>query len=190
MTRPGCRRPTPTRLRAVSPPLISTLGLLALGACAGDQGDAPSPGAQASAERAAPSIVGVARVAGQFSTLLAAVEAAGLTSTLEEDGPFTVFAPTDGAFANLPEGTVEGLLDDPDALATVLLHHVVPGRLTQAELRGRSELETAGGTTLQVRNTEQGITIEGTYLLTADVGASNGIVHVITSVLVPGSSPM
>lgn len=144
--------------------------------------DAPSAGV---ADRG--SIVDVAVAAGQFSSLVRAVEAAGLTETLETDGPFTVFAPTDGAFANLPDGALEGLLEDPEALSQVLLYHVVPGELMVRDLREASELETAQGEHLQVEMTPQGITIDGTYLLTSDIRASNGIIHVITSVLLPGS---
>jgi uncharacterized surface protein with fasciclin (FAS1) repeats len=175
----------PARTRSVATPALCVLGLLALGACGngGEAGPAPTRDAAAAAPRN--SIVAVARVAGQFSTLLAAVNAAGLTETLEEGGPFTVFAPTDGAFANLPEGTVEALLEDPEALAAILLYHVVPGELTVADLRDRTELETAQGSKLQIRTTAQGITINDTYLLTSDVRAANGIIHVITSVLVP-----
>lgn len=163
-------------------------GMVLLGTACGDAPEAsPRESARDTASRPQNSIVEVAQVAGQFSTLLAAVNAAGLTETLEADGPFTVFAPTDGAFANLPEGALESLLDDPEALSQILLFHVVPGRLTASEIRERSELETAQGGTLRVATTAQGTTINDTYLLTADVPASNGIIHVITSVLVPGS---
>lgn len=136
-------------------------------------------------QRSLGNIVEVAQAAGQFSTLIAAAQAAGLAETLANDGPFTVFAPTDGAFRGLPEGTVEGLLSDPDALTQILLYHVVPGTLKVADLRQVSELETVQGSTLAVEQTPQGITINGTYMLTADVTASNGMVHVITGVLVP-----
>jgi transforming growth factor-beta-induced protein len=157
--------------------------VLVLAACGGDP-EAP-PADRAAPDRPQRSIVEMAQVAGQFSTLLAAVEAAGLTQTLQEDGPFTVFAPTDGAFSDLPPGTVDALLEDPDGLRAVLLHHVVPGRLSAQELRGLSSVETVGGGELGVAVTERGITVEGVYMLTADVGASNGVIHVITSVLTP-----
>lgn len=172
----GARRPFPLAVLAAS------AGLLLVAAC----GDAPETRPPAAEARERGNIVEVARVAGQFSTLLRAVEAAGLTQTLETGGPFTVFAPTDGAFAALPPGTLDALVEDPDGLADVLLYHVVPGELTVADLRERSSLETAQGTELTVEVTPQGVTIDGQYLLTADVRAANGIVHVITSVLVPG----
>jgi uncharacterized surface protein with fasciclin (FAS1) repeats len=129
--------------------------------------------------------VEVAQVAGQFSNLLRAATAAGLAETLANDGPFTVFAPTDGAFADLPEGTLEGLLEDTDALGQILLYHVVPGTYTVAELREQTELETVQGQLLRIASTADGLTVNGTYLLTADIRASNGMVHVITSVLTP-----
>jgi uncharacterized surface protein with fasciclin (FAS1) repeats len=159
--------------------------LLVLPSCGGD--DAPPPASAAPSAEAAPqaSIVEIARVAGQFSALLRAVEAAGLTETLREDGPFTVFAPTDGAFSNLPDGAMESLLDDPEALAGILLHHVVPGVHTLDELGTMTVLETAGGGTLEVTNTPRGLLIGGASILTADVRASNGIVHVLTQVLLP-----
>ncbi len=174
-------RPLPFSLRAPIPVLAAAL-LLAAGC--GDTSEA-RPGTAERAERAQPSIVEVAQVAGQFSTLLRAAEAAGLAVTLAEDGPFTVFAPTDGAFAELPDGTLEGLLDDPEALGQILLYHVVPGTYTVADLREESELETVQGESLQLAVTPDGLTVNGTYLLTADIRASNGIVHVITSVLTP-----
>jgi transforming growth factor-beta-induced protein len=150
-------------------------------------GDASEAAPDRTAQRSLGNIVEVAQAAGQFSILIRAAQAAGLAETLANDGPFTVFAPTDGAFRALPEGTVDALLADPEALAPILLYHVVPGTLKVADLRGVSELETLQGETLSVAQTPQGITINGTYMLTSDVAASNGMVHVITAVLVPGS---
>lgn len=134
------------------------------------------------------SIVDVAVAAGQFSTLVNAVEAAGLTETLRNDGPFTVFAPTDGAFSALPEAVVDELMADPDALAQILLYHVVPGEYTLAELRGMTELETVQGGVLQIEEGPRGLTIGGSNTLTADIRADNGIIHVITEVLIPGGT--
>ncbi|TVP43407.1 MAG: fasciclin domain-containing protein [Gemmatimonadales bacterium] len=164
--------------------LVLLGGLVVLAAACGGDTEAPGPTPAAAAAPQA-SIVEVARVAGQFSALLRAVEAAGLTETLHDGGPFTVFAPTDGAFSNLPDGAMESLLEDPETLAGILLHHVVPGVHTLAELRNITELETAGGGTLTVTSTPQGILIGGASILTADVRASNGIVHVLTQVLLP-----
>lgn len=161
------------------PTLLAGAALLAA-ACA------ESPEARPAEERPGPgSIVEVAQVAGQFSALLNAVEAAGLTETLREDGPFTVFAPTDGAFAALPAGTMDDLLDDPDALSGVLLHHVVPGELLTRDLRELNRVETVHGDELRLEVTPGGLTVNGNYLLTTDIRAANGIIHVITGVLVP-----
>jgi len=158
-------------------------GSLILAGC----GDAPE-GEEPPARSQAPSssIVEVAQVAGQFSTLLRAAEAAGLAQTLHEDGPFTVFAPTDGAFAGLPEGLLDELMDDPDALAEILLYHVVSGEYRLEELRGMSELETLQGGVLSLEDGPQGLRIDGSNTLTTNVGARNGLIHVITEVLTPG----
>jgi uncharacterized surface protein with fasciclin (FAS1) repeats len=174
-----------TARRAAGTLAVVALAVVALGGCGGDAPAPSSDRGNASAQRAAPNIVEVAQVAGQFSTLIRAAIAADLAETLATGGPFTVFAPTDGAFADLPEGTVEALLADPETLKGILLHHVVAGRFTVEELRGMREIETLHGTKLRLENTADGLTVGGTYLLTANVGASNGIVHVITSVLVP-----
>jgi uncharacterized surface protein with fasciclin (FAS1) repeats len=161
-------------------------GILVLAAACGEAGEGPPADAPRSGTPPAQnSIVEVAQAAGQFSALLQAAEAAGLVETLQEGGPFTVFAPTDGAFANLPEGALESLLDDPDALADILLYHVVPGEYTLAQLRDLSRLETVQGAVLEITSTRQGLLIGGASILTADVRASNGIIHVLTQVLLP-----
>jgi uncharacterized surface protein with fasciclin (FAS1) repeats len=151
----------------------------------GEGPDAPPPDA-APAEGPPRSIVDVAVAAGQFSALVNAVEAAGLTETLRNDGPFTVFAPTDGAFSALPEAVVDELMADPDALAEILLYHVVPGEYTLADLRDLTELETVQGGVLRIEDGPRGLTIDGANTLTADIRADNGIIHVMTQVLTPG----
>jgi uncharacterized surface protein with fasciclin (FAS1) repeats len=161
-------------------------GVLVLSAACGETEEGPPREApRTAAPPAQNSIVEVAQAAGQFSALLQAVEVAGLTETLQEGGPFTVFAPTDGAFANLPEGALEGLLDDPEALADVLLYHVVPGEYTLAELRDVSSLETVQGEALEITSDRMGLLIDGASILTADVRAANGVIHVMTRVLLP-----
>jgi uncharacterized surface protein with fasciclin (FAS1) repeats len=132
-------------------------------------------------------IVAVASAAGSFSTLLAAVEAAGLVGVLKGEGPFTVFAPTDAAFAALPEGTVEALLADPDALRAVLTYHVVPGRVTASQLvsAGGATPATANGQTLNIVVNGGVVRVDDATVVTADVMASNGVIHVIDSVLLP-----
>ncbi|MEQ8861440.1 MAG: fasciclin domain-containing protein [Pseudomonadales bacterium] len=129
-------------------------------------------------------IVEVADKAGSFTTLIAALNAAGLAETLAGDGPFTVFAPTDAAFAALPEGTVESLLADKEALTKVLTYHVVAGKVGAADVAAMSPLTTLQGSTLTV-GTDGGVTIQGAGVVSADVAASNGVIHVIDTVLIP-----
>lgn len=124
----------------------------------------------------APTIVETAVGAGAFSTLVSAVQAADLVATLNGEGPFTVFAPTDEAFSQLPEGAVSGLLSNPEALTSVLTYHVVAGRLTAADLLERGEVETLNGARLNIAQID---------VATADVAASNGIIHIIDAVLTP-----
>jgi uncharacterized surface protein with fasciclin (FAS1) repeats len=119
-------------------------------------------------------------------TLLAAVAAAGLVGTLQGEGPFTVFAPTDAAFAALPEGTVESLLDDPSgALTNILLYHVVGAKAFSANLADGQEITTLYGENLTVTVNSEGVFINGARVLAADLEAENGVVHVIDAVLIP-----
>jgi len=132
-------------------------------------------------------IVAVATDAGIFTTLLAAVEAAGLAPVLQGEGPFTVFAPTDQAFAQLPAGTVEALLADPARLATILTYHVVPGRVTAADIvrSGGAQPATVQGETLTIVVEGGTVRVDGAAVVTADVEASNGVIHVIDAVVLP-----
>jgi len=132
-----------------------------------------------------PDIVDIAASNDEFSTLVTAVQAAGLVETLKGDGPFTVFAPTNEAFAALPAGTVEGLLEDPEALANILTYHVVPGAVTSDQLAGqRLSVATVQGDNVHIDGTN-GVTVEGANVIQADIIASNGVIHVIDSVLLP-----
>jgi uncharacterized surface protein with fasciclin (FAS1) repeats len=131
-------------------------------------------------------IVETAKEAGSFETLLSAVDAAGLGETLAGGGPFAVFAPTDEAFAALPQGTLQSLLDDPPALARVLTYHVVPGRITSAEIMGDSEQKTVEGSTLEIA-VNGGVTVNDATVIKADVEAENGVIHVIDRVLIPAA---
>ena len=131
-------------------------------------------------------IVETAREAGTFKALLTAVDAAGLGDVLADGGPFTVFAPTDDAFAALPEGTVHGLLADPPALARVLTYHVVPGRITSAQITHDSEQKTVEGGVLKLA-VNGGVTINDATVIQADVEAENGVIHVIDRVLIPAA---
>lgn len=133
-------------------------------------------------------IVDTAVAAGQFKTLAAALGAAGLVETLKGPGPFTVFAPTDAAFAALPAGTVENLLkpENKGQLTAILTYHVVPGRTMAADLAGKTlDVNTVNGAALTVTGTMGGVTVNGAKVGPADVAASNGVIHVIDTVLLP-----
>lgn len=131
-------------------------------------------------------IVDTAVAAGGFDTLVAAVKAAGLVETLKSEGPFTVFAPTDEAFAALPEGTVESLLlpENKDMLVSVLTYHVVAGKFMAADVAS-GEVPTVNGETATVEVSDSGVTIEGANVVKTDIGTSNGVIHVIDAVILP-----
>lgn len=131
-------------------------------------------------------IVDTAIEAGSFETLVAAVQAAGLVETLKGEGPFTVFAPTDAAFAALPEGTVENLLlpENKDQLVSILTYHVVPGKVMSTDLMDDMEAETVQGATVTI-DLDTGVMVEGATVTTADIEASNGVIHVIDTVILP-----
>jgi len=134
-----------------------------------------------------PDIVDIAASNGSFNTLVAAVTAAGLVDTLKGEGPFTVFAPTDDAFAALPAGTVDSLLlpENKDQLVAILTYHVVPGAVTSDQLAGqRLSVATVNGANVHIDGRD-GVTVEDANVTTADIIASNGVIHVIDSVLLP-----
>jgi uncharacterized surface protein with fasciclin (FAS1) repeats len=131
-------------------------------------------------------IVDIAVGAGDFNTLVAAVTAAGLVETLQGEGPFTVFAPTDAAFAALPEGTVEALLEDPaGALTDILLYHVVAGKVMSGDLSDGMTAETVQGAPITVGIVDGVVTINEATVVAADIEASNGVIHVIDAVILP-----
>ncbi len=134
-------------------------------------------------------IVDTAVDAGSFTTLVAAVQAAGLVETLKGEGPFTVFAPTDAAFAALPEGTVEDLLkpENKDKLTAILTYHVVPGKVMSTDLTNDMKAATVEGSEVTIM-TEGGVTVDGAPVSTADIEASNGVIHVIDAVILPASA--
>jgi len=131
-------------------------------------------------------IVDTAIAAGDFTTLVAAVQAAGLVETLKGEGPFTVFAPTDAAFAALPEGTVEDLLkpENKEQLAAVLTYHVVPGKVMSTDLTNGMTAATVQGADVTIM-TEGGVKVNAANVTTADIEASNGVIHVIDAVILP-----
>ncbi len=131
-------------------------------------------------------IVEVAAGAGQFTTLVAAVKAAGLVDTLSGPGPFTVFAPTDEAFAKLPAGTVENLLkpENKDKLVAILTYHVLPGKVVAADVTTSSP-KTVNGKPLDIKVAYGKVTVGGANVVATDVAASNGVIHVIDTVILP-----
>ena len=132
-------------------------------------------------------IVDTAVSAGQFNTLVAAVKAADLVTTLKGDGPFTVFAPTDEAFAALPEGTVENLLkpENKEQLVSVLTYHVVAGKIMSSDIAGTTTMvESVQGSDLDV-NATNGVTVDGATVVTADIETDDGVIHVIDRVVLP-----
>jgi len=144
-------------------------------------------GHHAQDEMTAADIVDTAVDAGQFSTLAAALTAAGLVDTLKGDGPFTVFAPTDDAFAKLPEGTVENLLkpENRDQLVSILTYHVVPGKVYAADVVKLTSARTANGSDVSIRVADSGVSIDNANVVMTDIKASNGVIHVIDSVILP-----
>lgn len=129
-------------------------------------------------------IVDTAVSAGSFTTLVAAVQAAGLVDTLKGPGPFTVFAPTDDAFAKLPAGTVEGLLQDIPTLTQVLTYHVVSGAVMSSDITGAMSPATVQGSTLNI-DPSNGVKVNNATVVTPDIQCDNGVIHVIDTVLLP-----
>ena len=130
-------------------------------------------------------IVTIAVEAGSFTTLAAALDAAGLVETLQGEGPFTVFAPTDEAFAKLPEGTVEALLADIPTLTRILTYHVVAGEVAAADVVGLTEAPTVAGINAPIEIKDGQVYVAGAKVVTTDIRAANGIIHVIDAVLLP-----
>ncbi len=132
-------------------------------------------------------IVDTAVAAGSFTTLVAAVKAAGLVETLKGDGPFTVFAPTDEAFAKLPEGTVETLLkpENKDKLIAILTYHVVAGKVLAADVVKLESAETVQGQSVKIMTHDGSVMINDATVVAADIMTSNGVIHVIDTVILP-----
>ena len=129
-------------------------------------------------------VVDTAVADGQFNTLVAAVQAAGLIDTLKGPGPFTVFAPTDAAFAQLPPGTLEALLQQPDQLQAILAYHVVPGTVMAADIADGQATTTVQGAPISFSTTD-GVRVNGATVVQPDLAVSNGVIHVIDTVLLP-----
>jgi uncharacterized surface protein with fasciclin (FAS1) repeats len=172
--------------------ILLSLGAVALvvGACS-TAAATPSSVAPTTAPTAAPSaaagdIVQVATAAGDFKTLLTAATAAGLVDTLKGAGPYTVFAPTDAAFAALPAGTLDGLLKDPAKLKDILLYHVTPGKVTADQVTKLTSATTAEGKPIKITVKDGTVYLnDNVKVVTTDIPAANGVIHVIDAVLLP-----
>ncbi|HUW73876.1 MAG TPA: fasciclin domain-containing protein [Methyloceanibacter sp.] len=143
-----------------------------------------------SARAAEKDIVDTAVAAGQFKTLASALQAAGLVDTLKGDGPFTVFAPTDEAFAKLPKGTVENLLkpENKDQLVSILTYHVVPGKVQAADVVKMDEAKTVNGEMVDIEVKGDTAMVNDAKVTKTDIAASNGVIHVIDTVILPPKS--
>jgi uncharacterized surface protein with fasciclin (FAS1) repeats len=163
-----------------------TIALLAVSALAVVAGTSA-----AATERAAndENIVQTALASGQFTTLASLLTRAGLVETLSTGGPFTVFAPTDAAFAKVPKATLDTLAANPALLRSVLLYHVVPGRVAAADVVKLDSAKTAEGRAVAIKVVDGSVFVNQAKVTTADIGASNGIIHVIDNVLIPAAAP-
>lgn len=131
-----------------------------------------------------PTIIDIAVQAGSFNTLVQAVQAAGLVETLSSEGPFTVFAPTDEAFAQIPQDTLQAVLADKEKLTAILTYHVAPGKLMATDVVRSSQIPTVQGQSITV-NTEGGVKVDDANVIQTDIEADNGVIHVIDKVLMP-----
>jgi transforming growth factor-beta-induced protein len=171
--------------------LVLALSLVTLASGCGNNADAPPPATASTAAQsgttASADILATADSAGQFKTLLAAIKAADLTTTLKGDGPFTVFAPTDEAFAKLPAGTVESLLkpENKAKLASILTYHVVSGNVMAAQATKLSSAKTVQGKDLKLSMSGDTLMINQARVVKADIACKNGVIHVIDAVVLP-----
>jgi len=156
---------------------LIVLAVFTLASCVGTQER------EAAAEK--PSIAEIAVEDGRFTTLVAALDAADLVDTLSNDGPFTVFAPTDDAFAKLPEGTVESLLNDIPTLQSILLYHVVSGKVMAEDVVAVDSAPTLNGQDVMVKVDMGKVYINDSQVIITDIEASNGVIHVVDTVILP-----
>ena len=167
--------------------MSAALAMASTAAVADHHGDKSKKGADMKAEQATSDIIATDKAAGSFDTLLTAVEAAGLTETLASGGPFTVFAPTDDAFAAIPADDLNALLADQDALTSVLTYHVVDGRVPAAKVIKLDSATTLQGSDVTITVDGGEVDVNNANVVATDVKASNGVIHVIDSVLMPDS---
>lgn len=168
--------------------LMTLASVFLLTACATANDQMGSDDGMAMSMDDSPTIVEIAAGDDRFTTLVTAVQEAGLVDTLNGDGPFTVFAPTDDAFAQLPEGTVASLLEPENRqqLVDILTYHVVPGQVMAADIAGRSlEAETVNGTPLPIDARGAEVEVGGATVIATDIMASNGVIHVVDAVILP-----
>ena len=177
-------------LRTLTLTLIATAALSApafagCGACGGEAHTAKA--AHEHPKHAGMDIVDMAAHTGTFKTLVTAVKAAGLVETLKADGPFTVFAPTDEAFAKLPEGTIASLLkpENKAELQAILTYHVVPGKVMAKDVVNLKSATTVQGSKVKIKMDNGAVMIDGAKVVQADVSTTNGVIHVIDSVIIP-----
>jgi transforming growth factor-beta-induced protein len=166
--------------------LLISLAAVALVVSACSTAASPTPEPATPTPAPAGDIVTVATEAGVFTTLLKAATAAELVETLQSAGPFTVFAPTDEAFAALPEGTLDALLADPEALKKVLLYHVVEGKVTSDQIVGMTTVTSVEGSPIAISVKDGTVYLnDSAKVVTADVMTSNGVIHIIDAVILP-----
>ena len=169
--------------------LLTIVFCVMLVGCQGGEKEEQAPEEEMVTEKMPPpeekDIVDVAVADARFTTLVAAIKAADLVETLKGEGPFTVFAPTDDAFGELPEGTVEGLLEDIPKLKNILLYHVVPGWVTAEDVVMLTSTETALGKPVAIEVMEDHVMINNARIIITDIEASNGVIHVIDAVMMP-----
>jgi uncharacterized surface protein with fasciclin (FAS1) repeats len=135
-------------------------------------------------------IVDIAVADGRFTTLVTALQETGLVDTLKGEGPFTVFAPTDEAFAALPDGMLEDLLANPDQLTDILLYHVVPGKVMAADVVNLSSADTVLGQPVSISVSDGNVMVDNANVIITDIEGTNGVIHVIDAVIVPGAEEM
>lgn len=167
--------------------LFCSFAFIVLVACGGGQSAEPIKAGTTGDALNQKDILDTADSAGSFTTLIAAVKAADLTATLEGPGPFTVFAPTDDAFAKIPADTLKSLMQDKEKLRSILTYHVLAGRVSARDVAGMSSATTVAGPALNIETASGGVKVNNATVIQPDVMASNGVIHVIDTVLIPGS---
>jgi uncharacterized surface protein with fasciclin (FAS1) repeats len=165
--------------------MLVAVACLAIVGCGGSGESESETAAEQTPKEMPMDIVDIAIKDGRFETLVAAVKAADLVETLKGEGPFTVFAPTDDAFAKLPPGTVEGLLEDVPKLKNILLYHVVAGKVMSSDVVKLDSAKTALGENVMIKVVDGKVMINDAQVIVPDIEASNGVIHVVDTVILP-----